>query len=64
MKGKSQLLTASEIGAVRALYKVYRKKKRVERRVIEEVFYRATGKKLGRKYWGIPIVRKLVELER
>jgi hypothetical protein len=63
MKRKVGLLTASEIAALTSLYWIYRKKKKVERKVVEGVFYRATGKRLGTKYYGIPIVRRLLELQ-
>lgn len=56
------LLSLKEIAALQLVYRLYRKKKKVERRVIEEVFYRTTGKRLGKKYWAIPVVRRLVEL--
>lgn len=56
------MLGPKEIAALNALYKIYRTKKRVERKVIEQAFYYATGKRLGAKYYAIEIVRKLLEL--
>ena len=56
------LLTPKQIAALTAAYSVYKFKKKVERKTIEWVFYRATGVKLGPKYYAIPIVRNLINL--
>jgi hypothetical protein len=55
-------LTPKQIAALTIVYGIYKKKKKVERKVIEGIFYRTTGKKLGKKYYTIPIVRALMQL--
>lgn len=56
------LLTPGQIAALTLVYKAYKFKKKVERKTIEWVFYRATGIKLGPMYYSIPVVQKLIEL--
>jgi len=63
-KEQATALTAGEMAALMAVYRVYRAKKKVERKVIEGAFYRATGKKLGKKYYGVAVVRMLLDLSR
>ena len=56
------LLTPAEITALTVIYKTYKLKQKVQRKAVEHSFYLATGKKLGRVYYAIPIVQKLLEL--
>jgi hypothetical protein len=56
------LLTPTQIAALTAVYKIYRFKGKLQRRVIETIFKAATGQTLGPKYYAIPIVQKLLEL--
>lgn len=57
------LLSPAQITALTIAYKVYRAKKKLERKTIEWIFYKATGKKLGNMYYSIPIVKRLLELQ-
>lgn len=56
------MLTPKQITALTVIYKTYKTKKKVERKIIEKAFYHATGKRLGRAYHTIPIVRALRKL--
>jgi|GEM_PF-2842993 len=56
------MLTPAQILALKAIYKAYRFKGKVQRRIIEAAFKAATGKDLGPMYYSIPIVRQLMEL--
>jgi len=58
------LLTPAEITALTVIYKTYKLKQKVQRKAVEHSFYLATGKKLGRVYYAIPIVQKLLEPQR
>jgi hypothetical protein len=60
MKG---LLTKKEILALNIAYRAYKTKSKLQRKAIEKIFYYATGKRLGAKYYAIPIVKKLLELQ-
>lgn len=56
------MLTPKQISALKAAYKIYKTGKKYERKFIEGVFYRTTGRRLGKAYHGIPIVRALINL--
>lgn len=56
------MLTPAQIAALKAIYKIYRLKGKVQRRVIEVAFKAATGKDLGPMYYSIPIVSQLMAL--
>jgi hypothetical protein len=56
------MLPPGQIAVLRGIYKVYRLKGRVQRKVIETAFKAATGKDLGPKYYSIPVVKQLIEL--
>jgi hypothetical protein len=56
------LLTSKQITALTVAYKAYRLQGKIKRRAVETIFFAATGKKLGSKYYAIPIVRNLLEL--
>jgi hypothetical protein len=56
------ILGPKELAALTIAYKLYRFKGKLQRKVIETIFYAATGRKLGPEYYAIPIVRLLMEL--
>jgi len=56
------LLSPKQVVVLTIAYNLYKKKKKVDRRVIEGIFYRTTGYKLNKKYYAIPIVRALLNL--
>lgn len=58
----NNILTPNQIAALKIAYSAYKFKKKVERKVIETIFYQITGKKLGPMYHSIPIVRALIDL--
>lgn len=57
-------LTSKELVALRIAYKAYKTKNKLQRKAIERIFYLATGKKLGTEYYAIPIVKRLLELQK
>jgi len=56
------MFTPAQILALKAIYKAYKFKGKVQRKVVEKSFKAATGKDLGPMYYSIPIVRQLMEL--
>lgn len=56
------LLTPRQIAALTIAYNLYKRKKKIERALVEGIFYRTTGYRLNKKYYAIPIVRALINL--
>ena len=56
------MLSPKQIAALTAVYKAYKTKKKVERKAVSFAFKKATGVKLSKKYYAIPIVKQLIKL--